>query len=216
MLNRFLPDDDPSTDGPQHTHIRAIAKVDIIDEYNDVPFTQQEVNRIVRRMSDKKAPGEDGISANIVRALTDIAPSLLTEMYNACFRYSCFPRCFKSSTVRAVPKNSNTSCDTIKAWRPISLLPLLGKILERLLADRTLYSLNERHALSDRQFGFTAGKSTVTAVTTATKFIHDVRQKKAVGALVSLDISGAFDNAWWDAILLAMITRKVPTNLVQM
>ena len=49
-----------------------------------------EIEAIIMKLNDKKSPGEDGISANIVRKLFKAAPEVVAEMYNSCLRYSCF------------------------------------------------------------------------------------------------------------------------------
>src|SRR5699024_2419330 len=95
-----------------------------------------------------------------------VAPDILTKLYNACLKYRCFPLWFKHSVVKAIPKQSAADPQSAKSWRPISLISVPGKILERLMISRVMHSLNLRNQLSPNQFGFTPQKSTVDAIGT--------------------------------------------------
>lgn len=216
LLHTFLPDDIEADDTPLQKDIRTIAKLSTTESTDDVPFTEQEVRTIVKRLKDKKSPGEDGFSGNIVRNWFAATPDVLTLLYRKCLEYSCFPSPFKTSLVRAVPKHNGQPPDSPKAWRPISLISVPGKILEKLMIDRVMYHLRSLGLLSPLQSGFTPHKSTVEPTSIVIDFVNDIRQQRGpnrkYGAVVSLDISAAFDCAWWPAIIKQLIDGCSPNK----
>ena len=98
---------------------------------------------------------------------TSIAPSL-TKLFNISITLGRFPTCWKTSSVVPVPKSSKHN--EVANYRPISLLPVVSKLLERHIHQVITTHLNETRPLSNKQWGFQPGKSTVTALLTVT---HD-------------------------------------------
>jgi hypothetical protein len=93
------------------------------------------------------------------------------------------------------------------------LLNTVGKALERLLIKRIMHHLYRTQFLNDNQFGFTPQKNTIDAAMEARKFIEPQLQKGKVVIMISLDVKGAFDSAWWLAILKGLREAKCPRNL---
>ena len=100
-------------------------------------------------------------------------------------------------------KPGKESCKDASKYRPISLLNVGGKILEKLLINRIMHFLYSNDLLNQNQFGFTPQRSTVDAAMAAKDFIEDALKKGQNITLVSLDVKGAFDAAWWPGILRA-------------
>ncbi|KAJ6215994.1 hypothetical protein RDWZM_010494 [Blomia tropicalis] len=163
----------------------------------DALFSQEEMQQAIEDMNDKKAPGEDGISANVLKHFSATAPDVFLKLYNRCLEHSYFPKIFKQLIIKAIPKQGGSNATGPKAWQPISLLPVPGKVLERLMIDRIKFNLRTRKLLSSKQYGFTPCRSTIDAVRKVTTTIRKVRDTKQFGVIISLDITGAFDNFWW-------------------
>lgn len=214
LLDTFFPDDSLTEDNCDHTITRRLAYSSAYNAADDVPFNESEIRRVVMNLNDKKAPGIDGFSGNIVKNLFISMPHLITLLYNQCLKHSSFPSWFKISRVIIIPKHNDVPSTSIKAWRPISLISVFGKVLEKLWINRINFSLRSSKLLSDKQFGFVPQKSTIDPIDLATNFILSVKREKKFGVLISLDISSAFDSAWWPAIVLALKKRNVPANLV--
>ncbi len=213
LLNAFLPDDDHLDDDRQKK-IRDEAICDCRDVSTDIPpFVLEEVSAIIQRQNDNRSPGKDGLSANVIKQVHSVSPDILLNLYNACLKVGCFPKVFKHSVVKAIPKQGASDKSSPKSWRPVSLLPVPGKVLEKLMINKVNAFLGERTALSENQFGFTPGKSTIQAIEHVVKRIKDAFEKKQFAAVISLDISGAFDNAWWSAILQRLRKDDLPHNL---
>ncbi|KAI1003707.1 hypothetical protein K3495_g4497 [Podosphaera aphanis] len=86
--------------------------------------------------------------------------------------------------------------DTPKSYRPIALLNTIGKLLEKLVANRICKAAEEFNLLPEEQMGARPKRSMISAIELLTKQIHTIwgKDKKQVASLLSLDISGAFDN----------------------
>jgi len=115
--------------------------------------------------------------------------------------------------IRAIPKHLSADKQSAKAWRPISLLSVTGKVLESLMINRVNYHLKKSCLQSKLQFGFRPLRSTVDTIRRVTNRMVEIRNSKKVGVVVSLDVAGAFDNAWWPAILKRLKSANIPHNL---
>ncbi|GBM95487.1 hypothetical protein AVEN_95944-1 [Araneus ventricosus] len=88
----------------------------------------------------------------------------------------------------------------IKSYRPISLLPTLGKLLEKLLLQRFNFQLKTKKLQHPLQYGFREGKSADEALLHVTSLLEQALRQEKHAVLISLDISGAFDNLQYSSI----------------
>jgi len=95
-------------------------------------YTPNEVKNIILKYSNKKSPGFDLITAEVVKCLPKKAIILLTYIYNAILRLSYFPLLWKFSHIVMFSKPNKPPASP-GSYRPISLLPFLSKICERLI-----------------------------------------------------------------------------------
>lgn len=84
-----------------------------------------------------------------------------------------------------------------KSFRPVSLLPVIGKALEHLVCTRLNREISDN--LADNQHGFRKGRSTITAINEVKNWVANRQEKHVLG--VFLDISDAFDNVKWNPLL---------------
>ena len=154
--------------------------------------TADEVLFLIMSLDPSKANGPDGTSAQMLKGTAhSIAPSL-TKLFNISISQGRFPECWKTSSVVPIPKSTNRSEAT--DYRPISLLSVVSKMLERHFHQYITKHLNEHHPLSNKQWGFQSRKSTVTALLSVT---HDWFQTLEAGQEVRsifFDLRKAFDS----------------------
>lgn len=182
----------------------------------DIPFVPEEVEERIKYMDPKKAPGLDGFTADICKNLFLSHPELMTCLYNKCLEQGYFPKKWKTSVCKLIPKSDKTNYAHIDSWRPLGLLSILGKILEALMVKRIKWKLNKEKILDENQYGFTEGTSTVDALLS---ILEEIKQAKVNGYqvyLVSLDIQGAFNNVKWPIILKRLLEYKIPYNLIRL
>ncbi|XP_063838171.1 uncharacterized protein LOC135087301 [Ostrinia nubilalis] len=214
LAETFYPKDLEATDNEDHRRTREAAKrVNDLghDEHHDPPFTPLELQTAVGSFNPKKAPGADGFTADICRRAIYQDLDAFLALANKCLEIGHFPDIWKEATVVVLRKPGKEDYTNPKAYRPIGLLPVLGKILEKMVVARMKWHLVPR--ISTRQYGFMPQRSTEDALY---KLIHHIKGKiglKKLVTLVSLDIEGAFDSAWWPAIRVRLAEEKCPVNI---
>lgn len=106
------------------------------------------------------------------------------------------------------------------SYRPVCLLDNMGKLLERLIADRLTQHLEKQGGLSNRQYGFRKKRSIVDAIAEVVSYAGSVlgsRQKeKDFCAIITLDIRNAFNSVRREAFMDALQSKNVPNYLVSM
>jgi hypothetical protein len=112
-------------------------------------------------------------------------------MVNLCFKAGVFPVSLKHSIITPVYKGGDK--DNINNYRPISVLPVLSKILERLLNNRLLEYLSKYNIISASQFGFRRGVSSEDAVVSLSSLVTDQFDKGNKSLGVFIDLKKAFD-----------------------
>lgn len=152
------------------------------------------------RLSSKKTPGYDMISAKMLKHAPENALIYIRNIFNAVFRLKYYPKIWKVAQVIPVPKTGkNTSL--VSSYRPISILPMLSKVMEKLILDRLQPLLDKHNIVPNHQFGFRCKHSTVQQVHRVThKITKDFENKKFCVALY-LDVEKAFDKVWLKGLL---------------
>ena len=99
-------------------------------------FTEQEFDDAVNTMKTGKAAGYDGIYPEFIRNLGPTAKTWLRSLFNKILETARLPKIFRQANVIAIKKPGKTG-DEVADWRPISLLSVILKLLERMLLHRT-------------------------------------------------------------------------------
>ncbi|KAJ2939998.1 hypothetical protein O0L34_g14030 [Tuta absoluta] len=214
LAKTFYPDDLEEDDNPLHRDIRTRASTvnkTPSDEQNDPPFTATELCAALDSFNPKKAPGSDGFTSDICSNVIKSDPKFFLAILNKCLDLNYFPAIWKKATVIVLRKPGKDTYTNPKSYRPIGLLPVMGKIYEKMLVARLKYYLLPR--LNSNQFGFMPQKSCEDALYKLMQHINAKLDEKKLIAIVSLDIEGAFDSAWWPAIRVRLAEGNCPTNI---
>lgn len=106
----------------------------------------------ITSLKNKKSMGIDGISTKAIKNLPIESIDLLTVLFNKCLSRALWPVAFKRATVVPVPKGKMSK--NIKNYRPISLLTVLSKVLEKCILRRLKAHVHNKNVLPNHQFGF--------------------------------------------------------------
>ena len=153
--------------------------------------SSKEIKDIMRKLNRKKAQGYDEIPTSFIKDGADILADPLASLINRCLANSRFPSAEKCSKVIPVYKSEERSF--LDNYRPISILPVLSKVFERVVHQQLYTYLEENNLLSKNQFGFRTSSSTQHAVT---KFSDSIRQNMDKGLMtgaIFIDLRRAFD-----------------------
>lgn len=160
------------------------------------------------------APGPDSIKAGVWKCVPQIVVSHLAELFTLCFREGIFPSAWKRAVLVLIPKGPSELGTMIKA-RSICLLDDIGKIFERVIADRLNGWLNDNpvFSLSENQFGFRIARSTIDALNCVKAFTSEIISEGGYAIAVGLDVANAFNSVPWSVILTAMEKKNFPLYL---
>ena len=208
LLDDAFPDDSTSSDTPSHSILREqFARFSSDSVLTDDSISPAEVRRAVDGLVLKKSPGSDGIKACFWKKFYYFNNIYLNFLFNFCFTTGYFPREWKCASITFIPKSAGSSL------RPISVLPSVGKIYEYILNNRLNEHATSKNLINDSQFGFRPGKSTLHALHKFRESYRNFDRHYCV-SVAFLDISKAFDSAWWPSIFNILICSGCPPNLL--
>jgi Reverse transcriptase (RNA-dependent DNA polymerase)/Endonuclease-reverse transcriptase len=213
LLDALLPTDDPATDSECHRLVRADAELTSGGE-DLPPLTEREMELIVRGIGPGRAPGIDRVTGRMIREGWPVLARTVTGLLQRCLDCGVFPDCWKVAVLVVLKKKNEKAPTDPKAYRLIALLPILGKLLERVVVDRLESYLANNAPLSGKQYGFSKGRSTTDAILNLVNKKHTSPKKYVIA--IFLDVSGAFDAAWWPMILSKLRQRGIPGSALSL
>ena len=120
-------------------------------------FSVSSVLTQLQTLNIKKATGPDDILACFLRSVAEELAEPLTFIFNMSIRSGSIPRAWKQSNVSPIHKGG--SCDDPGNFRPISVVPIIAKVLEKLIANQLLNYFETHHLLHDHQGAYRCGRS---------------------------------------------------------
>ena len=154
------------------------------------PVGQEAILDIVTSLKDTGA-GLDGINSKLLKQIIPVIVPHLAHLVNICIMNGTFPAMLKTALITPIYKTGSRSL--FSNYRPISVLPVISKILESVIYNQLLVFLTENEILFDYQFGFRASHSTYMPIC----LLHDLITSNLVNgystAGIYLDLARAFD-----------------------
>ena len=141
--------------------------------------------------SRTNSSGIDCLSWKILEISLPVILPYLLDIFNGSLDSGIFPAEWKKSTIKPIPKKKNPS--ELKDFRPISLLPVLSKILEKIVQDQITQYLTQENLTDELQSGYKKGHSTQTVLLKVVDDIKKGMDEHQVTVLVLFDFSKAFD-----------------------
>ena len=179
--------------------------------YNSVrPFKVTEIRTAIHKLRSTKSPGYDLITGNVLKELPEFGMRAITQLFNSILRTGHFPGLWKVLHIIPIRKPRKPP-EKAQSCRPISLLPVLSKVFEKLLITRILPTLQKKQVVPDHQFGFRKKHATTEQVHRIFNIIHDAQESDQYCTAAFLDISQTFDKVWHQG-LLYKIKAIFPNN----
>lgn len=155
-----------------------------------------EIAKTIKEEIDiKKAPGFDLITGKVLQELSPKCLKLITCIFNAVFRINYFPATWKIAQIIMIPKPGKNPQE-VTSYRPISLLPILSKVFEKIYVKRLKAIIDKREIIPEHQFGFRNKHGTIEQVHRLVNKINKDLNAKRYCSTAFLDISQAFDKVW--------------------
>ena len=177
-----------------------------------INITADHIVDIISKMSSIKAGGGDMISVRMLQLCPLEVANPLQIIFQKCIDSGIFPDLWKYANVQPVHKKNNRQ---IKSnYRPISLLPICGKLLEKIVFDHVYHHLNTHNLLSKNQSGFRPGDSTRYQLISITSDIYKSFESFDETRAIFLDISKAFDKVWHNGVIHKLKCNEISGNLL--
>lgn len=155
------------------------------------PCTPNEIQNIVNSLKNSKGLGLDGFSTSIIKQIITTILSPLTTIFNKSLESGVFPEKLKLAKVTPIYKSDDKKL--LSNYRPISVLPIFSKILEKLMYVRLEKFIEKHNILCENQFGFREKHSTYMALLDICDQITHQLDSKAFSLGIFIDLSKAFD-----------------------
>jgi retron-type reverse transcriptase len=155
------------------------------------PTDPTEIYAIITSLKAKSSSGHDGISSKLLKNLRNSISMPISIIVNKSLSSGEFPHCWKKAKVIPIYKGGDKR--SMNNYRPISLLPSISKILEKLVHHRLYTFCMKNNIIHNNQFGFRPGLSTTDAVSLFTSDVMMSLAKNYFSVAVFLDLSKAFD-----------------------
>ena len=150
-----------------------------------------EVSDILNKLDIKKASDIYGISPKLIKSASLPLSFLLAQVFNRSFQLGQFPDNLKVAKVK--PFHKGDSKLIVSNYRPISLLPIISKVFEKIMYKRLMEFLKSENILYKQQFGFQKAKSTEEAIIDIQAKIVEALERKEHPCCIFLDFAKAFD-----------------------
>lgn len=161
-----------------------------------------EIESIITNLKSDSAAGWDKIPTKFIKIAKKELVPIITHLSVLCFQQGIFPRELKRSIIHPIFKSGDKG--DIGNYRPISVLPVLSKILEKLINYRLTNFLNSFNLLSKSQYGFRSGISTEDAILDLTTNLTQHLEDKNKTLCIFLDLKKAFDT-----VSVPILIRKI-------
>jgi len=163
------------------------------NSFNISPVNVLSVSKLLLNVKQDTTTGPDDLPAFLIRKLAySLAPSV-TQLFNLSINTGTFPKVWKSANVCPVYKRKGPKTD-VDNYRPISILPILGRLLEKIICRQLQTFCDTNAVIPIQQFGFRRNSSCELALLAAQdKWLDDISKGSFVGTLL-IDLSKAFDS----------------------
>ncbi len=166
---------------------------------DSIHIIQGDVYEALTKLNTSKATGPDNIGNLLLKRCAPSISSVLTRIFNLSLTLGQFPDSWKIANITPLHKKSNVH--DFRNYRPVSLLPCVSKVLEKLIFKEVYLHLRRNGLLCEYQSGFTPGDSTINQLIHITdrilKSLDDFED--CIGCF--LDLTRAFDTVWHKGLL---------------
>ena len=180
-------------------------------QYNS-PFLMHELQAAIETLKGSSA-GHDEIHNLMLKNLPSHYLNWSLEIINNSFLNSIIPNDWKLATIIPILKPEKNRSDP-SSYRPISLLPCFGKLLEKLVCARLTYFIEQNNCLNISQGGFRKKLCTQDQIAIYENAIRTAINKRQFCLSVFIDLSSAYDLVWHTALVYKMVNLGIKGKLL--
>lgn len=187
----------------EHTNTAPLAKLKNISVptkkfcLNEVTYI--EVRDIINSLENKHSRDIYGLNVEIIKSIKNLIIIPLTKLINLCFKEGKFPLILKQALVVPIFKKGDNK--EVSNYRPISLLPIISKIIEKCIANRVAHYFESNELFTNSQFGFRKNRNTVSGILELSTKIIEGFENLMYTSITFCDLSKAFDCVSHDLLI---------------
>ena len=182
----------PQTETDPLAFTKKFLKDKQVPEFNFTEVTEKEVSNVISNLKNTTSTGHDDINVVALKKMRDSILKSLTHVINLSLKTGEFPQIWKVAKVIPLWKNNGDKTES-KFYRPIALLPVFSKVLEKFVSRWMNQHMETNKLWSDRQHGYRQKRSTSTALLQLQEEILTKFEEGHDVAVSSYDSSAAFD-----------------------
>jgi ribonuclease HI len=187
---------------------------------DDLPFTDvttEEIRDAIFKNGANTAPGHSQITYRVLKWAWS-SPSgqkFITDLIQKCLRNGYHPKAWRKAIAIALRKPNKPDYSNPRAYRLITLLECLAKVLERIVAKRLTYLAGSLNLVPPNQFGGRSNSSTEDPIMTFITDIQAAWNNGKVTSALTFDIKGYFDFVNHDRLLCELRRKHIPLEYVK-
>ena len=176
-------------------------------------FNEGEILKIIRALNMNKAHGHNDISSRMIKICDESLLKPLLILFKNSLKLSCYPDIWKKSNI--IPAHKKNDKQLLNNYRPISLLPIFGKIFEKIIFNRIYDFLLKEELLNPNQSGFRPSDSCINQLLAITHEIFEAFNCNPPLEVrsVFLDMSKGFDKVWHEGVLYKLKSMGISRKL---
>lgn len=168
-----------------------LQNIEVNSTFKFSPVNEAQVKKIIANLKPKKSAGIDNISLILLKMSSDALTNPLTCIINQSLKNGIFPN--KLKIAKVIPIFKKDDKHDFNNYRPISLLPTISKVFERVVHTQLFQYFSDNNLFYNHQYGFRKDYSTETAVLELVDRIHADLDERKLPLAIFLDLSKAFD-----------------------
>ena len=192
-------------------------------KYNmSTAISMSELTYSIKTRSDGKAPGHEGITHEMLKKLPHSFKEVVLKFFNKIWETGIVPVNWKHAIILPLLKNGKQA-ELPASYRPISLTPVLCKLLERIVTDRLTSYLEVKKLINSNQTGYRKGLSTIDQIAKIHDYIHKVlfnpkKSRSLMGRKTALavfiDFEKAYDMVWKHGLMAKLMSLGVKGHML--
>jgi ribonuclease HI len=182
--------------------------------WNWPSLTMAELDSACSATIKGKTPGPDAITQDIIRHAYSAVPDMFYKVYSTLLDIGHHPQCWKQATGVILKKPAKRDDSDPKSYRVISLLNCLGKVSERIFAQRLSHLAEMTELLHPTQVGGRLKKSAIDAALLLYNEVETNRRLKRKTSTLFMDVKGAFDHVAKNQLLGILHRLLLPVSLI--
>jgi hypothetical protein len=167
--------------------------------------SEEEITKLISKSANKSCELDPIPTWLLKECLTELVP-VITKIINSSLATAYVPKLFKNSHIKPLLKKPSFDPNTLKNYRPVSNLPFISKILEKVVNTRLEHHLTSNNLHEPNQSAYRKFHSTETALVKVQNDILQSLDQRNVTILVMLDLSAAFDTIDHETLLQRLET----------